>query len=200
MKLYWWPQTRAFRIVWMLEESGVPYERVAIDIRDEAARANPAFRAASPMGKVPAIDDGAVQLWDSGAICAYVADQYPQGGLAPPIGDPRRGPYLKWLMFTNSVIEPAMMEKIAKLPPNPLQYGWGSFDQMLSTLRNGLHPGPWILGEHFSAADVLLGSACHFLRMFKMVTDEPVLFGYVDRCSARPAFQRAMALEAPGAT
>jgi glutathione S-transferase len=123
MKLYWCERTRAVRAVWMMEELGVPYERVRIDIRDEQSRANPAFRAASPMGKVPALEDGAVRIWDSGAICAYLADQYPAAQLAPAIGSPDRGAYLMWLMYTNSVIEPAMGEKFAGLKPNPVSYG-----------------------------------------------------------------------------
>src|SRR5690242_17701840 len=127
MKLFWSPKTRSIRAIWMLEEAGVRYERVKIDIRDEQSKANPELRAASPMGKVPALQDGAVKIWDSGAICAYIADQYPANNLAPPIGDPQRGAYLMWLMFTNSVIEPAMMEKFAKLPSNPVGHGWGGW-------------------------------------------------------------------------
>jgi glutathione S-transferase len=181
-----------------LEEAGIPYDRIQIDIRDAASKANPSLRAASPMGKVPAIEDGAVRMWDSGAISAYVADQYPANKLAPPIGDPQRGAYLMWLMYTNAVIEPAMSEKFANLQPNPVQYGWGSWDQMLTTLRSGIDRGPWILGERFSAADVLLGMSCHFLQQFKMIGAEPTLSAYVSRCAARPAFQRAMAIEAAG--
>ena len=196
MRLYWCAQTRAFRIAWLLEEAGVSYERVKINIRDPDATADPKFRAASPMGKVPALEDGAVRLWDSGAICAYVADQYPQNALAPPIGDADRGAYLQWLMFTNSVMEPAMGEKFGGLPANSSRNGWGSWAQMLQTLRTGLTEGPWILGSQFSAADVMLGSGCHFLRLFNMVSDEPLLFAYADRCAARPAFRRAQGFEA----
>jgi glutathione S-transferase len=196
MKLYWCEQTRAVRVVWMMEELGVPYERVRIDIRNEQSRADPAFREASPMGKVPALEDGRVRIWDSGAICAYLADQYPDAKLAPPIGSPDRGAYFMWLMYTNSVIEPAMGEKAAGMPKNPVTYGWGSWEQMLSTLRTAVARGPWILGERFSAADVLLGMSCSFMRQFKMIADEPELFAYADRCAARPAFQRAYALEA----
>jgi glutathione S-transferase len=147
------------------------------------------------MGKVPALEDGAVRIWDSGVICAYVADQYPQSALAPPIGNADRGAYLQWLMFTNSVMEPAMGEKFGGLPANSSRNGWGSWTQMLETLRNGLAKGPWILGSQFSAADVMLGSGCHFLRLFNMVSDEPLLFAYADRCAARPAFQRAQGFE-----
>jgi len=150
---------------------------------------------ASPMGKVPALEDGAVHIWDSGAICAYLADQYPAAKLAPPIGSPERGAYLMWLMYTNSVIEPAMGEKFGGLKPNSVSYGWGGWDQMLQVMRTALERGPWILGERFSAADVLLGMSCNFLRQFKMIENEPVLFAYADRCAARPAFQRAYALE-----
>jgi glutathione S-transferase len=195
MRLYWCAQTRAFRIAWLLEEAGVSYERVKINIRDPDSTADLRFRAASPMGKVPALEDGAVRLWDSGAICAYVADQYPQNALAPPIGDADRGAYLQWLMFTNSVMEPAMGEKFGGLPANSSRNGWGSWAQMLQTLRTGLTEGPWILGSQFSAADVMLGSGCHFLRLFNMVSDEPLLFAYADRCAARPAFQRAQGFE-----
>jgi len=98
-------------------------------------------------------------------------------------------------MYTNSVIEPAMGEKFGGLKPNTVSYGWGSWDQMLATLRTAVERGPWILGERFSAADVLLGMSCNFLRQFKMIENEPVLFAYADRCAARPAFQRAYALD-----
>lgn len=193
IKLYWCPKTRAVRALWMLEEAGVPFELARIDIRDEKSKSDPAFRAASPLGKVPALVDGAVRINDSGAICAYVADQYPKAGLAPAIGDPNRGAYLQWLMFTNSNIEPAMMEKFSKIPPSRAAHGWGDYDSMLATLRSGLQEGPWILGERFCAADVMLGSAVHFLDMFKILGDEPVLIAYLERCMARPAAQRAMA-------
>jgi glutathione S-transferase len=180
----------------MLEEVGVGYERVKIDIRDPAAKADAAFRRVSPMGKVPALEDGQTRLWDSGAICGYLADQYPGAGLAPAIGSPDRGRYLQWLMYTNSVIEPAMAEKFSQTAVSAGAHGWGSFDLMLGALREGIATGPWILGERFSAADVLLGTACHFMRQFKVLESDPALFGYADRCLARPAAQRAMALEA----
>jgi glutathione S-transferase len=196
MKLYWCPQTRATRGAWMLEEAGVSYERVRIDIRNPESKNDPAFRAASPMGKVPALEDGEVRIWDSGALCAYIADQYPARQLAPPIGHPDRGRYLMWLMYTNSVIEPAMTEKASQAAPSPLRNGWGSFDQMTATLRDGLAQGPWILGARFSAADVLLGMSCYFMRAFKMLEHDPVLYAYADRCAARPAFQKALSFEA----
>jgi glutathione S-transferase len=197
MKLYWSHQSRSIRILWLLEESGLEYEPIHLDIRDAKAKADPAFRAVSPMGKVPGFEDGAVRLWDSGAIALYVGDQYPDTKLGIPIGHPERGAYLQWVMFTNAVMEPAMGEKVANLPPNPSQYGWGSWDLMLQTLRAGVEArGPFLFGEQFTGADVLLGSGCNFMRMFGMLKDDPVLFAYADRCIARPAYQRAQAMEA----
>ncbi len=195
MKLYWSPRTRASRAVWMLEEAGVPYERVTIDIRDEAAKADPDFRAASPMGKVPALEDGEVRMADSAAICMYLADRYPDAGLAPAIDDPARGRYLYWMVFTPGVIEPAMAEKVGGIEPNPGRNGWGSFAAMIATLEDGLRAGTWLLGEQFSAADVMVGSSAAFMQMFGLLPESDSIAGYVDRCLARPAYQRALALE-----
>jgi glutathione S-transferase len=195
MKLYWCPRTRAFRAAWMVEEIGRPYERVAIDVRDDAARADPAFRAASPMGKVPALVDGDARLWDSGAICLYLADAYPEAGLGVAIGDPARAAFLQWTLYTNAVVEPAMGEKFGGRPVNTLQNGYGSFDLMIATLVAGLSPGPWILGLRFTAPDVLLGSSVHFMELFKILPDNATLRAYAERCRARPAFQRAAAFE-----
>jgi len=197
IRLFWCPQTRALRALWLLEEAGVPYERIHIDIRDPKAKADPAFRAVSPQGKVPALEDGPARISDSGAICIYIADAYPQAQLAPSIGDPQRGAYLQWVMFTNSCIEPAMVERFQQLKPNPGVHGWGDFDSVIARLREGLQPGPWILGERFSAADVMLASAVRFMRLFKLIgDDETVLKDYAERCLARPAAQRALAAEA----
>ena len=196
MKLFWCPKTRAFRAVWMLEELGRDYERILIDVRDEESRADPEFRSASPMGKVPALIDGDVRIWDSGAICVYLADKYPDAGLGVPIDHPDRGAFLMWTMYTNSVIEPAMVAKFSNLEPNPGQHGFGTFDLMLETLTTGLKDGPWILGEQFTAADILLGTSIHFMETFGILEANPTLTTYLDRCRDRPAFQRALTMEA----
>ena len=140
------------------------------------------------MGKVPALEDGAVRMWDSGAICTYLADQYPTAKLAPPIGSPDRGAYLMWIMYTNSVIEPAMGERMGGLKPNPVTYGWGSWEQMLETLRTAVGHSTWILGERFCAADVLLGMSATSC-VSQMLTDEPVLFAYADAAPRGPRFK-----------
>lgn len=193
--LFWCPQTRAARILWLLEELGQPFEVVEIDIRDPESKADETFRKASPMGKVPAISDGPVALADSAAIAIYLADRYPAAGLAPAIDDASRGRYLWWMTFTPGAIEPAMSERFNGWKVNPGQSGWGSFELMIDALERGLSPGPWLLGEKFSAADVLVGSSVNFMRLFGLLPDNRALSDYADRCIARPAFARATARE-----
>lgn len=196
MKLFWAPQTRSSRAVWMLEEAGVEYELERIDLRDSGREDDVDFRAASPMRKVPALKDHDVQMAESAAICLYVADRYASGTLAPPVDHPDRGRFLYWLMYTPAVIEPTMSEKLNKIPPNRRQNGWGDFKTMISTLSNGLGGNSWILGDQFSAADVMLGSSVHFLQLFNLLGDAPVLVEYVERCRERPAFKIAQGKEA----
>ena len=195
LKLYWAPRTRAARAVWMLEEAGADYELARIDLSDVSAKADPAFRAASPMGKVPALEDGAAKLADSAAICLYLADRFPNAGLAPALDDPLRGKYLFWMTFTPGVIEPAVMEKLAGGTPNRSRNGWGDYDSMIETLTGGVTPGPWLLGERFSAADVLVGATVQFLRQMDALPDIASLNGYAARCVERPAYRRARELE-----
>ena len=192
MKLFWCPRTRADRIVWLLEEAGLDYERVHIDIRDSDTPRDPDFAKASPMGKVPALVDGDVRMADSAAICLYLADRYPACGLGCALDDPQRGAYLYWMFYSPGVMEPALMEKFAGLEPNRISAGWGDFDTMIETLAEGLRPGPWILGERFTAVDVMLGSGVHFMQVFNVLPENPVLREYLERCLERPAFQRAM--------
>lgn len=195
MKLYWAPQTRSSRAVWMLEEAGVDYEVETVDIRAADRQDSGEFRTASPMGKVPALVDGDVSMSESAAICLYVADRYSAGTLAPAPDDSDRGKFLYWLMFTPAVVEPAMSEKFNNIEPNPGRSGWGSFDLMVQTLEQGLTGNDWLVGNAFSAADVMVGSSVVFMRMFDMLPDSPVLGEYADRCLERPAYQRALALE-----
>lgn len=194
--LYWCAQTRASRILWLMEEMGLPYRLQEVDVRNAEAKATPDFRAASPMGKVPAIADGEVHLADSAAIALYLADRYPQAGMAPAVDDATRGSYCYWMTFTPGVIEPAMMERFNNWTVNPGTCGWGNFDLMIATLVAGLENREWILGPRFSAADVLLGSSVYFMRLFGVLPQEPVLHAYADRCLARPAYARALQREA----
>lgn len=198
MKLFWCPQTRSARALWMMEEAGVPYERIKIDIRDRSAPRDPEFALASPMGKVPALADGEARFADSAAICMYVADKYRQAKLAPAIDDPKRGAYLWWMTFTPGVIEPAMAEKFTGGKPDRFRSGWGDFELMIETIEKGLGDGPWLLGADFSAADVMVGSSVYFMKQFGMLPDKPALNAYVERCLARPAYRRALEIDSRG--
>jgi glutathione S-transferase len=196
MKLYWSPRTRSFSSLWLMEETGEPYERVLIDVF-KGAQKTPEYLAINAMGKVPALSDGEANLAEAAAICAYVAERYPHARLAPPLGDSLRAKYLYWLFFAPGCIEPAMVQLATKVEMNPVAAGWGDAQRVFDVLDAALQNGPWILGETFSAADVAIGSGLNFaVRLFKMVPSRPSFEAYIARCMARPAFQRAEQLAA----
>lgn len=195
MKLFWAPQTRASRAVWMLEELGASYAIERVDIRAPQRQDAAEFRAASPMGKVPALVDGPVAMSESAAICLYLADRYAAGRLAPAPDDPNRGRFLYWMFYTPAVIEPAMSDRFNQVEAVRSRSGWGNFDLMIETLEQGIGESDWILGEQFSAADVMLGSSVIFLGQFGMLPASAMLQAYAERCAARQGYQAARALE-----
>jgi glutathione S-transferase len=196
MKLYWSPRTRSFSALWMMEETGQPYERVLTDI-STGVQKKPEFLAINPMGKVPALQDGEATLAEQSAICAYIAERYPDAKLAPPLGDVRRAKYLYWLFFAPGCIEPAILQIFTKVQIPPLQAGWGDANQVFDVLERAVEKGPWLLGAQFTAADVMIGSNLHaVINMFKMIPSRPAFGRYLDACAARPAFQRASVLAA----
>ena len=196
MKLYYCPRTRSFSTLWLMEETGQPYERVLIEI-SAGAQKTPDYLAVNPMGKVPALQDGEATLGEAAAICAYVAERYPDARLAPPPGDPRRAKYLYWLFFGPSCIEPAIVQIFTKIQVPTVSAAWGDATQVFDVIERALETGPWLLGDDFSAADIVIGSGLNFaVRIFKMVPTRPAFERYLDRCAARPAFQRAQALAA----
>lgn len=145
MKLYWAPNTRSVSALWMLEELGVPYQRELVDIRAGAQNA-PAFRAINPMGKVPVVADGQTIVSEQSAICAWLADRFPEKKLAPAIDDPMRGDYLRWLFFAGNCIEPAYMQKASGWSTTKSQAGWGDYKLVVDVLdgalkRRSLDPG-----------------------------------------------------------
>lgn len=179
-----------------MEETGQPYERVLIDLNKNDQK-SPDYLKINPMGKVPAIQDGDVSVAESAAICAYVAERYPEAKLAPPVGDPRRAKYLQWLFFGPGCIEPAMVQVSTKIEMNPVAAGWGDAQRVFDVLDDALAKGPWLLGETFSAADIIIGSGLNFsVRLFKMIASRPSFEAYIERCMARPAFQLAEKLAA----
>lgn len=199
IRLYWCQNTRAVRALWLLEEIAANYELVRVDVR-AGEQNDPAFRAISPLGKVPALVDGETVVAESGAICAYLGDRFPEAKLAPPLTSALRGPYLRWLFFAAGCIEPAFADRLLKREGQVphLSASWGSFDSVASVLRGGLERGPWLLGDAFSTADILVGSGVQWGVNSKLLPDDAVFGGYVKRLEARPAWQRTLAIEARG--
>ena len=190
MQIFYSPKSRSFAALWAMEETGEPYERVLTDI-NTGDQKKPAYLAINPMGKVPGLRDGDATMGEVAAICAYIGDRYPNAKLAPPIGDPRRARYLQWLFF-NGNIEAAITQVFTKIQMPPRTAGWGDATQVFDVLDAALEKGPWILGEQFTAADIVIGSGVHFaVRAFKMVPTRPSFERYLDLCEARPAYQRA---------
>ncbi|MEO7335039.1 MAG: glutathione S-transferase [Caldimonas sp.] len=185
------PNTRSGGALALLEELGADYDLKLLDQKaGEQRRAE--YLAVNPMGKVPTIRHGDAVVTEQGAVFTYLADLYPQAGLAPAIGDPLRGPYLRWLFFYGSSFEPAVVDRALKREPAPASTSpYGEYDTMLGTLVGQLEKGPWLLGERFSAADVLWGTALRWTTQFKLVPEMPVLRDYIDRVAARPAAVRA---------
>ena len=187
------PQSRSGATLALLEELGCPYELRVLDLKKGEQR-QPAYLAVNPMGKVPAIVHGDALVTEQGAVMAYLADQFPAAGLAPAIGDRLRGPYLRWLVFYGSSFEPAVVDRSMKRDPAPAATSpYGDFDTMLGTVAGQLATGPYLLGERFTAADVLWGTALAWTTAFGLVPALPAIEHYVERVNARPAMMRAKA-------
>ena len=190
------PHSRSAGARILLEELGAPYRLHLLDMKKGAQR-EPASLAINPMGKVPAIQHGDALVTEQVAVFLYLADLFPQAGLAPAIGDPLRGPYLRWMAFYGSCFEPALIDRAQKHPPIPAAMcPYGDYDTMLKTLTDQLAKGRYLLGERFSAADVLWGTALTWTTIFKLVPELPVITDYMARVNSRPAVQRAREMDA----
>ena len=189
------PNTRSTGALILLEELGAPYTLHVMNMKAGENR-QPAYLAINPLGKVPAITHGAALVTEQVAVFIYLADLFPANGLAPAIGDPLRGPYLRWMAFYGSSFEPALIDRSQKHVPPPSMAPYGDYDTMLATLVGQLKKGPYLLGERFSAADVLWGTALRWTTMFGLVPNLPVLKAYIERVGSRPAVERARAKDA----
>jgi glutathione S-transferase len=154
------------------------------------------------MGKVPALKHGETVVTEAAAICTYLADEFPQAQLNVPIGDPRRGTYLKWLFFAPSCVEPAITDRAfpRKEEARRAMLGYGDFDTVMNVVAGAVEPGPYLMGDQFTAADVVLGSTLRWGMMFGLVPKRPEFVAYVGRLEQRPALQRATALDQELAT
>jgi glutathione S-transferase len=187
------PNTRSTSALLMLEEIGIEYDLHVLDMSREE-QLDPRYLAINPMGKVPALVHNGAVVTEQAAILLYLADQFPQAGLAPAIGDADRGPYLRWMVFYPACFEPALVDRAMKHEPGPRRMvPYGDYDTMFGTLLAQLSKGPWMLGERFTAADVLWGMALTWTRQFGMIPDEPKIVAYLERFAKRPALARMRA-------
>ncbi|KRF00580.1 glutathione S-transferase [Frateuria sp. Soil773] len=182
---------RSFGTLALLEELDADYQLHLLDLAAGAQR-QPAYLAINPMGKVPAIVHQGALVTEQPAVFVYLADLYSDAGLAPPIGDPLRGPYLRWLVFYGSCFEPALTDRsMQREPAPPSRSPYGSWDDVFHALTAQLANGPWLLGERFTAADVLWGIALDWTAKFGMLPEAPAIHAYIERVNARPAIRRA---------
>ena len=194
--LYHMPNTRSGTTLFMDAELGGACDIELVNARAGATK-TPDFLAMNPMGKIPTLKHKGVVVTETAAICAYLADIFPENRLAPPAGDPRRGLYYRWLFFAPSVIEPMMLDKLGGVKrENTTAAGHGDPDSVLRSIDLALSNGPWLLGADFSAADVVFGSTLNFATMFGAIAKEGKIKDYVERVTARPAFKASMKLNA----
>jgi glutathione S-transferase len=188
--LYHSPNTRSTGALILLEELGAPYDLQVLNMKAGEQR-QPAYLAVNPMGKVPALRHGDAIVTEQVAIYLYLADLFPEAGLAPAVGDPLRGPYLRWMAFYAACFEPAVVDRAARREPAPQTMSpYGDYDTMLGSVTTQLAKGPYLLGERFSAADVLWGTALGWTTMFDLVPKLPEIMDYVRRIGSRPAAAR----------
>jgi len=188
------PQSRGRIARWMLEEVGQPYDTVVLDYYTSMKA--PEYLAVNPMGKVPAIVHHGKVVTECAAICAYLADAFPQAGLAPALED--RADYYRWLFFAAGPVEAAVTNNYMKIAPTPEQemmVGYGNFERVLNVLSTAIDKGPWVCGDRFTAADVYVGSQVDWGLAFGTIPTRPTFEAYAARLRARAAYQRKKAID-----
>ncbi|CAM5773609.1 glutathione S-transferase family protein [Bosea minatitlanensis] len=194
--LYTHPMSRGRIARWMMEELGQPYRAEIVGYGEPMKGA--AYRAINPMGKVPALVHGGTVVTECAAICAYLADAFPQAGLAPAPGDRRRGPYYRWLFFAAGPVEAAVSSKafgLAAPPEAARSLGYGSYADTIDTLEQAVSQGEYLAGDRFSAADVYVGSQILWGLQFGTIEKRPAFEAYGGRLAARPAARRAREID-----
>ena len=191
--LYHHPFTRAANVVWMLEEVGVPYELRFVDL-NQGEHKSPEILALNPMGKLPILVDGDTVVTESAAIALYLGDRFAPGRLAPAMQAAARGPYLRWSLFAPSVIEPGSMARSSGWAYREGSAGWGNYDAMVAAMESAIEGRDFILGDDFSMADTIFGGTVRYMLRFNMLDARPSFIAYSERLAARPALQRAEAI------
>jgi glutathione S-transferase len=190
------PQTRSTGALSLLEELHAPYSLHVLDMKAGKNR-EAAYLAVNPMGKVPAILHGDVLVTEQVAIGIYLADLFPEAGITPAIGDALRGPYLRWYAFYGSSFEPALIDKALKREAPPVAMSpYGTVESTVQAVVQQLSRGPWMLGEKFTAVDVLWGTALTWMTGFGLVESVGPVKAYVERWNARPVVKTVAAIDA----
>jgi glutathione S-transferase len=192
VQLFHNPQSRAAMMHWLLEELQIDYELVRVEYDDGSMR-TPEFLEVSPLGKIPALRDGELTVSDTPAIAIYLADKFKTVDMAPGIHDPRRGEYLRWLIFQSTAIDPAMLQAGLKFETKRQQAGWGDVDTVVDALETRLEKAdPFLFGDWFTAADLLVGGALGWATSFGLFEMRPNMARYVEATTSRPAFMRTI--------
>jgi glutathione S-transferase len=181
------PQSRSSGVKVLLEELGAPYDLEVLNTKAGEQR-GAAYLAVNPAGKVPAILDRGELVTEQAAIFIHLADRFPEKGLAPAIGGPLRGSYLRWMVYYGSCFEPAVVDRAMKREPGTRAMSpYGDYDLVMRTVVEQLRAGPYLLGTRFSAADILWGMALSWTTMFGLVPKEPEIARYIEAFSQRPS-------------
>lgn len=194
--LFYSPQTRATGARVLLEELNVPYQLHVLNMKTGEQR-QPAYLAINPLGKVPAVRVGETLITEQGAIYLYLADLFPEAGLAPALTDPDRGAYVRWLFIYGSCFEPAVVDRYLKREPGSMnETPYASYESLIDMLEEALNTGPYLLGERFTAADLLWGIALRWTTMFGLVEARPAFQVYMERINSRTSIQKVSAEDA----
>jgi glutathione S-transferase len=189
--LYMSPMSRGRMIHWLLEELGAPYRIELVNLEKNEQKKSE-FLAINPMGKVPAIVHKGAVVTECGAIITYLADEFPNAGLAPAVHDPARGAYLRWMFFAAGCVDAAMIDRMLSrpVPERTGAVGYGKHEHVLDTLDKALTPGPYLLGRKFTAVDLFIAGQLGFGLMMKGLDPRPAFAAYVERAQQRPACKR----------
>jgi glutathione S-transferase len=185
MQLYYNPQSRATIAKWMLDECSADYEIVPVDL-EKREQKSPEFLQINPSGKLPALVDGETKLFENAAICLYLADKFSEANLAPSLHAPERGRYLSLVVYSTSQLEPAMGDALMEVETFS-QRGWTDFEVAQDVIEGELGEGPYLFGEWFTAADVMIGSIFLYVQLFSGPSQRPKIAAYADRLANRTA-------------
>jgi len=196
LTLYHRPRTRSSRFLFLLEELGAPYQvHMIANLRRPDGSGDVDPENPHPHGKSPALKDGDTLVFESSAIALYLTDKFTQNGIGPLVGDPLRGAYVSWLAYYAGVMEPAWMSAYMKWEIPRGTAGWVATDEVMAFVNATLEKGPYILGEKFSAADILIATTFKMFLGSPLLAPTPLLEAYVKRVTDRPAYTRAQAKE-----